>query len=171
MNGNNHIVVATDLLSRGIDVKDIDLIINYDVPMEGEDYIHRIPVAGSVPLSTSAPVSRSPLNPCSGTNNHRMPDTWIPWDSKVSSKCTPSITKVWFTTSASLLPRSMGRYRSMRAAPGWIVTSFSPDSPSLFAKQACSERPGLPGPPADCCWPGDLCPAGAQPQSALVRIM
>lgn len=37
-----NIVVATDLLSRGIDVEDIDLIINYDVPREGEDYIHRI---------------------------------------------------------------------------------------------------------------------------------
>lgn len=37
-----NILVATDLLSRGIDVEDIELIINYDVPREGEDYIHRI---------------------------------------------------------------------------------------------------------------------------------
>lgn len=37
-----NILVATDLLSRGIDIEDIDLIINYDVPKEGEDYIHRI---------------------------------------------------------------------------------------------------------------------------------
>jgi ATP-dependent RNA helicase RhlE len=37
-----HILVATDLLSRGIDVDNIELIINYDVPHEGEDYIHRI---------------------------------------------------------------------------------------------------------------------------------
>jgi len=37
-----NILVATDLLSRGIDIEDIDLIINYDVPREGEDYIHRI---------------------------------------------------------------------------------------------------------------------------------
>jgi len=36
------ILVATDLLSRGIDVDNIELIINYDVPQEGEDYIHRI---------------------------------------------------------------------------------------------------------------------------------
>ncbi|MFY0598819.1 MAG: DEAD/DEAH box helicase [Cyclobacteriaceae bacterium] len=35
-------LVATDILSRGIDVEDIDLVINYDVPNEGEDYIHRI---------------------------------------------------------------------------------------------------------------------------------
>jgi len=37
-----NILVATDIISRGIDIEDIELIINYDVPNEGEDYIHRI---------------------------------------------------------------------------------------------------------------------------------
>ena len=36
------ILVATDVLSRGIDIKDIDLVINYDVPGDAEDYVHRI---------------------------------------------------------------------------------------------------------------------------------
>lgn len=36
------ILVATDIMSRGIDVEDIDLVMNYDVPNDGEDYIHRI---------------------------------------------------------------------------------------------------------------------------------
>lgn len=36
------ILVATDILSRGIDIEDIDLVINFDVPHDGEDYIHRI---------------------------------------------------------------------------------------------------------------------------------
>jgi len=36
------ILVATDILSRGIDIEDIDLVINYDVPNDDEDYIHRI---------------------------------------------------------------------------------------------------------------------------------
>lgn len=36
------ILVATDILSRGIDIEDIDLVINYDVPHDGEDYVHRI---------------------------------------------------------------------------------------------------------------------------------
>ena len=36
------ILVATDILSRGIDIEDIDLVINYDVPNDPEDYIHRI---------------------------------------------------------------------------------------------------------------------------------
>ena len=36
------ILVATDVLSRGIDIEDIDLVVNYDVPNDGEDYVHRI---------------------------------------------------------------------------------------------------------------------------------
>jgi superfamily II DNA/RNA helicase len=41
-NRSIEILVATDILSRGIDIEDIDLVINYDVPNDGEDYIHRI---------------------------------------------------------------------------------------------------------------------------------
>ncbi|MCB9080311.1 MAG: DEAD/DEAH box helicase [Lewinellaceae bacterium] len=41
-NGNVRIVVATDVLSRGIDIKGIDLVINFDVPGDPEDYVHRI---------------------------------------------------------------------------------------------------------------------------------
>lgn len=36
------ILVATDIVSRGIDVEDIDMVINYDVPGDAEDYVHRI---------------------------------------------------------------------------------------------------------------------------------
>lgn len=36
------ILVATDVLSRGIDIENIDLVINYDVPNEAEDYVHRV---------------------------------------------------------------------------------------------------------------------------------
>lgn len=41
-NRNLQILVATDILSRGIDIEGISLIINYDVPPDAEDYIHRI---------------------------------------------------------------------------------------------------------------------------------
>ena len=36
------ILVATDILSRGIDIKDIEIVINYEVPYDAEDYVHRI---------------------------------------------------------------------------------------------------------------------------------
>ncbi len=36
------ILVATDVLSRGIDIKDINLVVNFDVPGDAEDYVHRV---------------------------------------------------------------------------------------------------------------------------------
>ncbi|MEO7425282.1 MAG: DEAD/DEAH box helicase [Fibrobacteria bacterium] len=41
-NGTVEILVATDVASRGIDVKDIEMVVNYDLPKDEEDYVHRI---------------------------------------------------------------------------------------------------------------------------------
>lgn len=41
-NKNVSVLVGTDILSRGIDVEGIDLVINFDVPHDPEDYIHRV---------------------------------------------------------------------------------------------------------------------------------
>ena len=40
--GQIDVLVATDILSRGIDIDDIAMVINYDVPRDPEDYVHRI---------------------------------------------------------------------------------------------------------------------------------
>jgi len=40
--GDISIIIATDVASRGLDITDLDLIINFDVPRNGEDYMHRI---------------------------------------------------------------------------------------------------------------------------------
>lgn len=36
------VLVATDIVARGIDIEDIDLVVNYDVPSDPEDYVHRV---------------------------------------------------------------------------------------------------------------------------------
>ncbi len=41
-NGKVGVLVATDVVARGIDVTDVPLVINYDVPHDPEDYVHRI---------------------------------------------------------------------------------------------------------------------------------
>ncbi len=41
-NRETQILIATDILSRGIDIENIDMVINFDVPHDAEDYIHRI---------------------------------------------------------------------------------------------------------------------------------
>lgn len=40
--GHKDVLIATDIVSRGIDIDDISMVINYDVPRDCEDYVHRI---------------------------------------------------------------------------------------------------------------------------------
>jgi superfamily II DNA/RNA helicase len=40
--GRIRLLVATDVMSRGIDIKEINMVINYDVPGDAEDYVHRV---------------------------------------------------------------------------------------------------------------------------------
>ena len=41
-NGNLNVLVATNIVSRGIDIVGVELVINYDVPRDAEDYVHRV---------------------------------------------------------------------------------------------------------------------------------
>ena len=41
-NGKHRVLVATDIASRGIDVKGIELVLNFDLPQSSDDYVHRI---------------------------------------------------------------------------------------------------------------------------------
>ncbi len=41
-NGTKRILVATDVAARGLDIKDIELVLNFDLPDNSEDYVHRI---------------------------------------------------------------------------------------------------------------------------------
>jgi len=53
-NGEVRVIVATDLASRGLDVNELDLIINFDVPRNGEDFLHRIGRTGRMQNSGTA---------------------------------------------------------------------------------------------------------------------
>ncbi len=52
--GECQILVATDVAARGIDITDIDLVVNFDVPMQAEDYVHRIGRTGRAERSGKA---------------------------------------------------------------------------------------------------------------------
>lgn len=70
-NKDLNILVATDILSRGIDVEDIELVINFDVPGEGEDYIHRI---GRTARASSTGVAFTFISPSEQFNFKRIED-------------------------------------------------------------------------------------------------
>ena len=44
--GSSRVLIATDLLARGIDVQQVSLVINYDLPTNRENYSHRIGCGG-----------------------------------------------------------------------------------------------------------------------------
>jgi superfamily II DNA/RNA helicase len=44
--GHARVLISTDLLSRGIDVQQLGVVINYDLPIQKENYIHRIGRSG-----------------------------------------------------------------------------------------------------------------------------
>ena len=44
--GANRVLLSTDLLSRGIDVQQVSIVINYDIPFNIESYLHRIGRSG-----------------------------------------------------------------------------------------------------------------------------
>lgn len=44
--GSNRVLITTDLLARGIDIQQISLVINFDIPLNRENYIHRIGRSG-----------------------------------------------------------------------------------------------------------------------------
>merc|ERR1712032_754777 len=46
MGGSSRVLISTDLLARGIDVQQVSLVINYDLPPKMEPYLHRIGRSG-----------------------------------------------------------------------------------------------------------------------------
>ena len=52
--GKMRLLVATDVAARGIDIKELEMVINYDFPMNVEDYVHRIGRTGRAGASGTA---------------------------------------------------------------------------------------------------------------------
>ena len=80
--GEVKIVVATDVAGRGIDVKGLEYVVNFDFPYEAEDYVHRIGRtgrAGSTGIAISSPTStraaRSPRSRNTSTSRSSAPSS------------------------------------------------------------------------------------------------
>ena len=63
--GHKRILVATDLVARGIDIERVNIVINYDMPDGADTYLHRVGRAGrfgtkASPSPSSPPVRRTP---------------------------------------------------------------------------------------------------------------
>ena len=82
--GELEALVATDVMSRGIDVSDIDWVVNFDVPLDPEDYVHRIGRTGragesGVAFTFLAPDEVGPLREIEYFTKQLVP-VWEPSD-------------------------------------------------------------------------------------------
>ena len=82
--GELEALVATDVMSRGIDVSDIDWVVNFDVPLDPEDYVHRIGRTGragesGVAFTFLAPDEVGPLREIEYFTKQLVP-VWEPAD-------------------------------------------------------------------------------------------
>ncbi len=87
-NGNVEILVATDVAARGIDIDDIELVINYDVPQDEEYYVHRIGRTGRAGRSGRA------FTFVVGREIHKIKDIQRYTKTKIQRQQTPSISEV-----------------------------------------------------------------------------
>ena len=111
--GRFRVLVATDIASRGIDVKNIELVINYDLPEQAEDYVHRIGRTGRAGMSGKAisfamPDQGSIVRDIERLTRIRMPIIALP-------ELPPSPKTV--QTSNSSQDSSRGNYSQRRARP------------------------------------------------------
>lgn len=111
-NGHTRVLVATDIAARGIDVDSISHVINYDVPMAPEDYVHRIGRTGRAgnqgcAITLVTPVEELRMRDIERLTGQRVERVVLPGSGK-----TATTTKAAGTTASPLFtPRanSVGR--------------------------------------------------------------
>ena len=87
-NGATEILVATDVAARGIDVDDVDMVFNYDIPQDEEYYVHRIGRTGRAGRSGMA------LSFISGKEVYKLKDIERYCKTKILAKPVPSLDDV-----------------------------------------------------------------------------
>lgn len=98
-NGTIEILVATDVAARGIDVDDVDIVFNYDVPQDDEYYVHRIGRTGRAGRSGKA------FTFCVGKEIYKLRDIMRYTKTKIVQKKLPTLSDIEEIKTASFLEK------------------------------------------------------------------
>jgi len=149
--GKYRVLVATDIAARGIDVKGIELVVNFDLPDSSEDYVHRIGRTGRAGMVGRAISFASPDQSADVKSIERLIRTSLP------VKEHASIPKGNFSTRGTGPTRSFrggssgrtygARPRSSASTARPVGTRLSPPSGAGFAT-SYGTRPASPSRPA-----------------------
>jgi ATP-dependent RNA helicase DeaD len=126
-NGVIEILVATDVAARGLDVDDIDIVFNYDVPQDNEDYVHRIGRTGRAGKTGKA------FSFASGKDIYKLRDIQRYTNAHIKRNNIPSLAEVENVKTTAILEKvktyidgkDMDKYERM------IKTLISDDVTSL----------------------------------------
>lgn len=114
-NGTIEILVATDVAARGIDVDDVDIVFNYDVPQDDEYYVHRIGRTGRAGKSGKA------FTFCVGKEIYKLRDIMRYTKTKIIQSKLPSLSDIEEIKTSNFLEKvkeviddgSLGKYVDM----------------------------------------------------------
>ena len=112
--GKVQLLVATDVMSRGIDVSGIDAVINFDVPMDPEDYVHRIGRTGRAGATGHAytfvaPDEITPLREIEYFTKKLVPVWDLPGFAYDSGRIVPNASRATTRVSRTMFSGSKGR--------------------------------------------------------------
>jgi ATP-dependent RNA helicase RhlE len=91
--GTHRVIIATDVIARGLDISEVSHVINFDVPDEAENYIHRIGRTGradkkGVAITFVAPKEENYLEKIEALMNYKIPVEALPQSLEISEKLT-----------------------------------------------------------------------------------
>ncbi len=118
--GKVQVLVATDVMSRGIDVSGIDAVVNFDVPMDPEDYVHRIGRTGRAGATGHAytfvaPDEISPLREIEYFTKKRVPVWDLPGFSYDEGRIVPPENRSTSKPTRTMFSGSRSRGRGFNA--------------------------------------------------------
>jgi ATP-dependent RNA helicase RhlB len=150
--GQIKILVATDVASRGIHVEDISHVINYDLPQDAENYIHRIgrtARAGQTGKAISLACERYVfhLEPVEELLGYKIPVFWPEEDWLMKDQCEPI--KIASKGRKGKAARGRGRVKKRLARQSRTTNTWRQTYPGAFFGLAPEKGETKPEPPKD----------------------